>query len=50
MRTEAQCRLVEEGCHTWPFGTSAFGSVSITAGVTLIGNVVVILYRMTGQW
>ncbi|HEV2127891.1 MAG TPA: hypothetical protein VGR22_04650 [Thermomicrobiales bacterium] len=43
---EAQYRLVEEGYETWPFGRTAFSGVSITAGVTLAGNVAAILYRM----
>ena len=44
---EAHYRLVEEGYHTWPFGATALGGVSITAGITLVANVAAIVYRMT---
>lgn len=43
---EAQYRLVEEGYEMWPLGRTAFSGVSITAGLTLAGNVAAILYRM----
>jgi hypothetical protein len=43
---EAKYRLMEEGYHTWPFGRTAFSGVSITAGVTLAGNVAAIIYRL----
>jgi hypothetical protein len=43
---EAKYRLVEEGYHTWPFGRTALSGVSITAGLTLVGNIAAILYRM----
>lgn len=45
---KAKYRLVEEGYHTWPLGRTAFGGVSITAGLTLLGNSVTIVYRMYG--
>jgi hypothetical protein len=45
---EARYRLMEEGYHTWPFGRTALSGVSITAGLTLLGNIAVILYRMYG--
>ncbi len=38
--------LTGEGYHTWPFQPSALSGVSITAGLTLLGNVVAILYRL----
>jgi hypothetical protein len=44
---ESQYRLAEEGYHEWPFGKTAFGRVSITAGLTLLLNIVAILYRMS---
>jgi hypothetical protein len=43
---ESKYRLVEEGYHTWPFGRTAFSGVGITAILTLIGNIVAILYRI----
>ena len=43
---EAKYQLTGEGYHTWPFQPSALGGVSITAGLTLLGNVAAILYRM----
>ncbi len=43
---EAKYRLMEEGYRTWPFGRTAFSGVSITAGLTLLGNIAAILYRM----
>lgn len=43
---EAKYRLTGEGYHTWPFQASALSGVSITAGLTLLGNVAAILYRM----
>lgn len=46
---EARYRLMEEGYHTWPFGRTAFSGVSITAGLTLLGNIAAILYRMYGS-
>ena len=42
---EARYRLAEEGYHTWPFGHTAFSGVSITAGLTLVGNIALIIYR-----
>ncbi len=46
---ESKYRLMEVGFHTWPFGRTAFSGVSITAGLTLLGNIVVILYRIYGS-
>jgi hypothetical protein len=43
---EAKYQLTGEGYHTWPFQPSAVSGVSITAGLTLLGNVAAILYRM----
>jgi hypothetical protein len=43
---EAQYQLTGEGYHTWPFQPSALSGVSITAGLTLLGNVAAILYRI----
>lgn len=43
---EAKYRLVEEGYETWPFGRTVFSGVSITAGLTLVGNIAAIFYRM----
>jgi hypothetical protein len=43
---EAKYRLTGEGYHTWPFQPSAVSGVSITAGLTLLGNVAAILYRV----
>ena len=43
---EAKYRLTEEGYHTWPFRPSAVSGVSITAGLTLLGNVAAIVYRI----
>ena len=43
---EAKYRLTGEGYHTWPFQPSALSGVSITAGLTLLGNLAAILYRM----
>jgi len=43
---EAKYQLTGEGYHTWPFQPSALSGVSITAGLTLLGNVAAILYRM----
>src|SRR5215211_3213849 len=43
---QAKYQLTGEGYHTWPFQPSALGGVSITAGLTLLGNVAAILYRM----
>ncbi len=45
---DAKYRLMEEGFRTWPFGRNAFSGVSITAGLTLVGNVAAILYRIYG--
>jgi hypothetical protein len=42
---EAKYRLMHEGYHTWPFGGTALGGVSITAGLTLIVNVAALIYR-----
>jgi hypothetical protein len=42
----AKYQLTGEGYHTWPFQPSAVSGVSITAGLTLLGNVAAILYRM----
>jgi hypothetical protein len=44
---QARYRLVDEGYKRWPFPRTTFSGVSITAGITLIGNVAAILYRMT---
>jgi hypothetical protein len=46
---EAKYRLTAEGYHTWPFRPSAFGGISVTAGLTLLVNVVAILYRTYGS-
>ena len=46
---EAKYRLVEEGYHTWPFGRTAFSGVSITAILTLIGNIAVLIYRLSSE-
>jgi len=46
---EAKYRLAEEGYERWPFGRSAFGGVSITAGLTLIANIAAIVYRLSGS-
>jgi hypothetical protein len=46
---EARYRLTEEGYHVWPFRRSAFGGVSVTAGLTLVANIVAILYRTYGR-
>jgi hypothetical protein len=43
---EAKYQLTAEGYHTWPFQPSALSGVSITAGLTLVGNVAAILYRI----
>jgi hypothetical protein len=43
---DAHYRLVEEGYHSWPFGATALGGVSITAGVTLAANLATIVYRL----
>jgi hypothetical protein len=43
---EAKYELTGEGYHTWPFQPSAVSGVSIAAGLTLLGNVAAILYRM----
>ena len=43
---KAKYQLTGEGYHTWPFQPSALSGVSITAGLTLLGNVAAILYRM----
>ena len=43
---EAKYQLTGEGYHTWPFQPSAVSGVSITAGLTLLGNVAAILYRL----
>jgi hypothetical protein len=43
---EAKYQLTGEGYHTWPFQPSALSGVSITAGLTLLGNVAAILYRI----
>jgi hypothetical protein len=43
---EAKYRLMEEGYHAWPFGRTALSGVSITAGLTLLGNIAAILYRI----
>jgi hypothetical protein len=43
---EAKYQLTGDGYHTWPFQPSALSGVSITAGLTLLGNVAAILYRM----
>src|SRR5215213_2730897 len=43
---EAKYQLIGEGYHTWPFQPSALSGVSITAGLTLLGNVAAILYRI----
>lgn len=43
---EAKYQLTGEGYHTWPFQPSALSGVSITAGLTLLGNLAAILYRM----
>ena len=41
--------LAEEGYERWPFGRSAFGGASITAGLTLIANIAAIIYRLSGS-
>jgi hypothetical protein len=46
---EAELRLTEQGYHVWPFRPSAFSGVSVTAGITLIANVIAILYRTYGR-
>jgi hypothetical protein len=43
---EAKYQLTGEGYHTWPFQPSALSGISITAGLTLLGNVAAILYRI----
>jgi hypothetical protein len=43
---EAKYRLADEGYSTWPFQPSAVSGVSITAGLTLLGNLAAILYRI----
>jgi hypothetical protein len=43
---EAKYRLTGEGYHTWPFRPSTVSGVSITAGLTLLGNLAAILYRL----
>ncbi len=43
---EAKYQLTGEGYHTWPFQPSAVSGISITAGLTLLGNLAAILYRM----
>jgi hypothetical protein len=44
---EAKYRLMEEGYERWPFGRMAVGRVSLTAGLTLAGNVAAIIYRIS---
>ena len=43
---QAKYQLAGEGYHTWPFQPSALSGVSITAGLTLLGNLAAILYRI----
>lgn len=46
---EAKYRLAEEGYERWPFGRTAFSGVSITAGLTLLANIIAIAYRLYGD-
>lgn len=43
---EAKYGLAQEGYHSWPFGRTALSGVSIAAGLTLLGNIAAILYRV----
>ncbi|MFL5759161.1 MAG: hypothetical protein ACJ789_05445 [Thermomicrobiales bacterium] len=43
---EVKYRLAEDGYHTWPFGKTALSRVSITAGLTLFGNIAALIYRL----
>lgn len=45
-KLEAKYELTGEDYHTWPFQPSALSGVSITAGLTLLGNVAPMFYRM----